>query len=234
MNPSTGSGAETPIQVYLDEVAARLYGPRRARTRILAELRDGLEQAVADRTDRGEPAGRAATAATAEFGAPDVVTAAFAGELATAYARQTLITYVATGPLVGICWLLLLHPDPWRTGLAASITAIPVLPLIAAGLATSAGALATTGRLMRWLPETSPGRALAATATVAGLTMAGDLIIIGVAGHSGFLTRPLAVIAVTAGLARIAYSLRTILSVGTWPRRPALGLKHLLRRRTTG
>jgi len=202
---------EAPIRTYLDRVAAALHGPRRLRSRILAELHDGLDQAVAYRTARGEPAGRAAADAIAEFGGPEVVAAAFAGELATAYARRTLILFVVTGPLVGIWWLLLLRPEPWRTGLVALIVAIPVLPLILAGLATAAGTLATTGRLMRWLPETGPGRALVATIAVAGLAPAGDLAIIGVAAHSGRLAGPLAVIAVAAGLTRIGCSLHTLL-----------------------
>jgi hypothetical protein len=40
-------------------------------------------------------------------------------------------------------------PRPWRTGLVALILAIPVISLIR----IVATALATTGRLMRWLPE---------------------------------------------------------------------------------
>ena len=220
MNPPAGAALTTPIRAYLDEVAAGLTGPRRVRARILAELRDGLEQAVADRTAPGEPADQATATVIAEFGRPDVVAAAFAEELATAYARRTLITYVVTGPLVGIWWLMLLHPDPWRTSLAALLTAVPVIPLITAGLAAAAGTLATTGRLMRWLPETRPDRALIATATVAGLILAGDLFIIEVAAHSGTLTRPLAVIALSGSLTRIGYSLRTVVNAST--RRRAL------------
>ncbi|MFI5891095.1 permease prefix domain 1-containing protein [Actinoplanes sp. NPDC051513] len=219
MNPPVGSVAETSVRIYLDQVAAGLRGPRRARSRILAELRDGLDQAVADRTARGEPTGQAAATAIAEFGGPGMVAAAFSGELATAYSRRALTMFVVTGPLVGIWWFLLLRPDPWRTGVAALIAAIPVVPLIVAGLATAAGTLATTGRLMRWLPETGPGRALAATATVAGLTLTGDLAVIGSAAHSGGLTRLLAVIAVAAGLARIGVSLHVLVEAGALRRR---------------
>ena len=147
MNPAAGTAVEIPIRAYLDEVAAALRGPRRRRERILTELRDGLEEAVAARTAGGQPADRAAVLAIAEFGSPDVVAAAFAGELATGFARRTLSAYVATGPLVGIWWLLLLRPDPWRAGLAALLTAIPVVPLIAVGLVAAAGTLAATGRL---------------------------------------------------------------------------------------
>ena len=38
---------------YLSDVAAQLYGPRRRREAILAELRDGLEQATEDNIAAG-------------------------------------------------------------------------------------------------------------------------------------------------------------------------------------
>jgi hypothetical protein len=56
-----------------------------------------------------------------------------------------MAAYIITGPLVGIWWLLLLHPYLWRTGLIALLVAIPVIPLIAIAIATAATALATTG-----------------------------------------------------------------------------------------
>jgi hypothetical protein len=194
--------AEAPLRAYLDQVAGGLHGPRRRRARILAELRDGLGEAVTDRLAEGLPPHRAVTAAIAAFGTPGKVAAAFAGETATAYARRTLAGYLATGPLVGIWWLLLLHPD-WAAGPAALVTAIPVLPLVAAGLATAAGTLATTGRLMRWLPETGPRRALAATAGVASLAAAGDLLVIAIYLLSGLPAGTIAAVATTASLLRI-------------------------------
>lgn len=216
MTPPAGAAVEAPIRAYLDQVAAGLHGPRRQRARILAELRDGLTEAIAA---RGEPGAQAAAGAIAQFGPPEAVAAAFAGELATGFARRTLITYVATGPLVGIWWLLLLRPDPWHTGLAALLAAIPVLPLVGVAVVTAAGTLATTGRLMRRLPEASPRRALVATLAVAGLTAAGDLLIIGVAARSGALAGPLAGLAVAAGLARLGYGGRTLTQAAALLRR---------------
>ncbi|MEU8611148.1 hypothetical protein AB0C29_24490 [Actinoplanes sp. NPDC048791] len=106
--------------------------------------------------------------------------------------------------------LLLLRPDPWRTGLIALLIAIPVIPLIAVALATAAGTVATTGRLMRRLPEAGPGRALTAMATVLNLTLTGDLLVIGVAAHAAALTGALAVIAMAGSLIRIGCSVRTL------------------------
>lgn len=195
---------------YLADLATRLHGPRRRRDVILAELRDGLDHATEDHIAVGLPPDQAATAAITQFGTPQAVADAFGGELATAYARRTIAWYLATGPLVGIWWLLLLHPSPWRTGPIALLAAIPVIPLIAIAIATAAATVATTGHLMRWLPEASPPRALAATAAIAALCIIGDLTVITVLLLSGMPTRLLAASAVAASLTRIACGITTV------------------------
>jgi hypothetical protein len=113
------NAAEPRLAAYLTEVAARLHGPRHRRAQILAELHDGLDDAVADHVRDGLAPEEAADAALGGFGTPAEVAAAFAGELAVAYARRTLAWFLVTGPLVGIWWLLLLQPQPWRTGVVA-------------------------------------------------------------------------------------------------------------------
>jgi hypothetical protein len=192
------------LAAYLADLAARLRGPRRRREAILAELSDGLNQAAQDHRAAGLTPDQAATAAIAQFGTPQAVADAFGGELATAYARRTIVWFIATGPLVGIWWLLLLHPSPWRTGLIALLAAIPVIPLIAIAIVTAGGTFATTGRLMRWLPETGPHRALAATKTIAALCIIGDLTVITMFLASGTPTRALGLVAIAASLTRIA------------------------------
>ena len=140
----------------------------------------------------------------------------FDAELATAFARRTIAIFILTGPLVGIWWLLLLHAAPWRTGVLASLIAIPALPLIALAIATAAGTFATTGRLMRWLPETGATRALAAAATIATLCVACDLTVLGVlAVHlaTGWHhSVPLMAVAATASILRIAAAITAIRS----------------------
>lgn len=191
---------------YLAEVAARLHGPRRRRAAVIEELRDGLDQAVTDDLARGHTADEATTAAIDQFGEPRAVADAFAGELATAYARRTIALYLLSGPLVGIWWLLLLRPQPWRVGLVALLAAIPVLPLIALAVLTGAGTLATTGRLMPWLPETGPRRAVAAAKAVACLALIGDVTLIIMLAISGPPVRPLTTIALAGSLVRITAS----------------------------
>jgi hypothetical protein len=203
------AGDET-LAAYLTDVAARLHGPRRRRTAILAELSDGLHHAAHDHRAAGQAPERAATTAIARFGTPQAVADAFAGELATAYARRTIIWFIATGPSVGVWWLLLLHPTPWRTGLVALLTAIPVIPLIAVAIATAAGIVATTGRLMRWLPETSPRRALAATIAVATLCLISDLTIITMFVTSGMPPRALGAVSIAASLTRVFCGITTV------------------------
>jgi hypothetical protein len=200
------------IDAYLDEVATHLRGPRGRRARILAELRDGLEAAVADE----------GPAAITRFGAPTAVASAFAAELSIAYARRALALYVATGPLVGIWWLLLLHPTPWHHSLTALVVAIPVIPLVAAGLAAAATTFATTGRLIRWLPEASAHGAATAVLAVAGLTVAGDVTIVGVHLASDAPATPLGIVAVAASLTRIVVSLVIVRRAAALRRRAAI------------
>ncbi len=219
--------ADPRLAEYLTEVAARLHGPHRRRTRILTELHDGLDEAVAQHARNGLAPERAADAAISRFGTPAEVSAAFAGELAVAYARHTLAWFLATGPLVGIWWLLLLQPPPWRTGPAALLAAIPVLPLIGVAVATAMGAFATTGRLMRWLPEATPLRALSATLAVVTLAVAGDATLIAIYASSAPPARPVGYLAVTASLIRIACS-------GVTVRHLRRGMRQLTPRRGSG
>ena len=207
---STGTRPKDALAAYLSGIAAQLHGPRRRRKAILTELRDGLEQATEDSIAAGLAPDRAAAAAITQFGNPYAVADAFGGELKTAYARRTIAWLIATGPLVGIWWLLLLHPSPWRISLIAFVAAMPVIPLIIAAIATAGGTLATTGRLMRWLPETGPRRALAATIAIAMLCMIIDLTMITMIMVSGAPSRPLMIIAFAASLTRVVYSITTV------------------------
>ena len=98
-------------------------------------------------------------------------------------------------------------------GLAAFLAALPVLPVIAVAVVVGVGTLATTGRLMRWVPETSPGRALAVTVAIASLTMLSDATLIAIAWLSVSPVRPLLFLAIGASSARIACSVVTLAHV---------------------
>ena len=197
-----------------------MRGPRRRRQLILAELRDGLDQAISEKVSAGLPEKRAVRTAIAQFGTPQVVADTFAGELATAYARRTIGWFIVTGPLVGIWWLHLLEAHPWRVSVFAFLAVIPVIPLIAVAILTAAGTLASTGRLMRWVPEASPQRALIATIIVAALALAADLTVITIYALSDAPANALAIPAIAASLIRSACSLMTI--------RHATNMRHRL------
>jgi hypothetical protein len=203
---NANQSVQTSFAAYLGEVATHLFGPRRHRERILAELRDGLDQSVADRRASGLSEDQAVMAAIDEFGRPRTVADAFAVELAVADARRTLAWFIATGPLVGVWWLLLLDVRPWHTGAVALLVALPVVPLIVVALATAGGAFAGTGRLMRWLPEMGARRAVGASITVAALAIAGDVLVLAVYGRSALGVWPLGTVAVTASLVRVVCS----------------------------
>jgi hypothetical protein len=209
-------GPTSALEGYLGELSARLRGPRAVRTRVLAEIRDGLSETVDAHIADGLPPDAAATAAIAQFGDPATVARSFTPELATASARRTIAAFISTGPVVGIWWLLLLHPAPWHGGVIAAVIAIPALPLIVLAIATAAGTFATTGRLIRWLPETPALRALTAAIAIAALCVAADLTVLGVlAAHlaaGGHLPGPLIAAAVTASTVRIAAALTAIRS----------------------
>ena len=106
--------------------------------------------------------------------------------------------------------MALIHDLGMNVEIPGLLAAIPALPLIALAVATAAGTFATTGRLMRWLPETGPHRALVATAAIATLCVIGDITVITMFAMSAAPARPLAVIAVAASLTRVACSIIVI------------------------
>lgn len=233
MSTPPTAGTQARSDTYLREIAAHLHGPRRRRAQILAELSDGLDQAIADQNAAGLPIEDATTVAIARFGTPVAVADAFAAELTIAYARKVLAWFVVTGPLVGIWWLLLLHPAPWHGSLIALVTAIPVIPLVAAGLAAAATTFATTGRLIRWLPEASARRAASAVLAVAGLAIAGDLAIVGVYLASDSPAAPLGIVAIAASLTRVGVSLVIAHRAAALQRHGAIPARSPVRRRDT-
>ncbi len=205
--------ADAVLASYLDEVSRRLFGPRGRRDRIVAEIRDGVEDAVDARVGRGQDPDTALTAAMADFGAPHQIAAAFAPELAIGYARRTLAWYVATGPLVGVWWLAALWPRHGQ--LADALAAIPVRPLIGVAVVTAAAIAATTGRAMRWLPEAGPRVALIVVAALAGVVAGVDLTMLVRFGATVIGSgSAVGAVAVAASLARFCCTAMVLSRVG--------------------
>jgi len=219
----TGSGR---VEAYLSEVAAALPGPARARARddIIAELRGGLLDATDAYQATGHSPEEAATAATAEFGDPRQVAAAFGPELAARQARRLARDLIITGPLVGLLWAAaasasnigIRHAPPWEWhGMPpATIVAIPVfgaafLTFTCAALVT----LAATGPLARWLP--AGPRLAPAAAAIAGFGAAAADVAVFILLASKLATTPAALapapalIAATASLTRLTLARRS-------------------------
>lgn len=91
---------------YLAELKCRLPGGRRYRARVLAEVADGLTCAVLDRTGAGAAPAATAREVVAEFGDPRRLAAAFARQLGPVTAHRVGLGLVATGPLVGLTWVV--------------------------------------------------------------------------------------------------------------------------------
>lgn len=198
--------AEPALQDYLDAVAARLVGPRPVRAAILHELGDGLQEAAGAHRARGAAAAAAVRSAVLEFGPPEVLAAAFAGELAGSRARRTVAAFLLTGPLVGLLWMAnLASPRWWPTGPEALRSAVPITPLIVAAVVTGVAVLAATGRLSRrlWVSERHLLRG--ALVVVAAATLV-DLALLVQAIHS-VAPSTVGVLAVTASLVRLGFSL---------------------------
>jgi hypothetical protein len=174
---------EPGIAAYLDAVAGRLVGPRAPRRAILDELRDGLHEAAAAHHRRGVPAADALAAALREFGSPAALAAGFAGELAIVRARRTTAAYLATGPLIGLCWLSAIIPTGWwQRDPIALLHAIPVLPLIAVAAVAGVLVLAATGPVGSRLRQ--PGRdGLTGALVIIAAASLGDVIMLATAAH---------------------------------------------------
>jgi hypothetical protein len=167
------AGAEPAAQL-LDRIAGRLRGPAALRRDLLAELRDGVDDAVTAHLDRGLPADEAERAAVADFGDPDVVRAECQRELTAVQARRTAVTLCVTLPVVELLWTW------WYPALAGvnhqlshdAAGPFAVLPLVEAVVAwTAAGAALHQAYLL------ARGRGVAASAVVAALAVAAVVLI---------------------------------------------------------
>jgi len=200
------------IDSYLADLGARLDGPAHARAEVLEEIRFGLDDSVEQFTSRGLGAPDAAQTAVSELGPAAAVADAFAGELAIVHARRVLRMLLIAGPVVGIWWFLLLAPDQWQSRPGLLIAAIPALPIVAAAVATAVLVLATTGTLIRWVPESTPVRAVTLAALVGLSCIVGDVTVLTVllirfaTGSTDSLSFGIAAVAVLASVIRLPFA----------------------------
>jgi hypothetical protein len=217
------AAADRLLEDWLAAVAARLPSLARTRQAAVAELRDGLHEALAAHRARGLAAMPAAQATLAEFGDPGQVARAFAPELAAAHARRVALTLARTGPVLGALWVtaLVVSPlskpltadsvTPWRWPwlLPSPWAGLPLLGLVlVVGIPAAVLAVLAAGRLSRWLP-TGPRftPTAAAAAALAGMTV--DLALLGMLSAQALIAPSQlawapAILAAGASLTRLA------------------------------
>lgn len=201
------------VERYLGEVTARLPGPAKAHHGILAELRTGLLDAADSYRSAGLTADQAAKEAVREFGDPGEVADGFRVEIAADQARHVVIVLLATGPLVGLLWIVTALAGHLPIEVRSSQGPGMGLPLVAVAVVVTAWAallgIATTGRLTRWLPA-QPRQAPTAAAVAGFGAMGADalglaLLAVELATTPGRLSPHLAMLlATTAAVASVA------------------------------
>jgi hypothetical protein len=221
--------ADRLVEAWLAELAAGLHGPARARTAVVAELRDGLLEAVDSYRAEGLAPVEAARAAVDEFGEPAAIATAFAAELAARQARRTAVALIGTGPLVGLLWgaamassHLLAHPaqpgPPWtwpQLPVALRMVCALLAAVLVVGVPAGLFAVAATGRVSRWLPRPARHARLAPTAaaTLGVAALAADVIVLTTVSTMAIVTpgrlvwAP-AIVAALASLTRLVLNAR--------------------------
>jgi hypothetical protein len=158
-----------PVAAHVAELDRVLRGPAAVRADVLAEVRDGLEDAAAAHRAEGAPAGEAAARAVAEFGTVADLAPLYQAELTTAQVRRTALVAGLLFPAMLLGWDLL-----WRSGLAwpssgPAPAVVGVLARVQDVLSATAAALALLVLLATLRRRVRP-RLLAAVAAGAALT----------------------------------------------------------------
>lgn len=169
-------GRNDPVEEYVTTLDAALHGPARAKSRMVAEVRDGLTDTVAALRHRGVPYEHATRQAVKEFGPADDLAESCQRELTIAQVQHTARAVALTAPFLIACWYLAqnagdIHDSPVQR--TARLLALHLASVSGLAVLLAAAALAATGTLARWLP--TPQRlplTVAWTGTTASVSMA--------------------------------------------------------------
>jgi hypothetical protein len=151
------TAAFDPVGAHVAELDRVLHGPAAVKRSMIAEVRDGLADAVAAHRDRGLDPQRAAAAAVHEFGSVHEVAPLLQEELTARQGRRTAQLIVVAFPALLLAWDALWMmgngwsgpPSPTVTALSRAVDVLTVLITLAAVVLL----LATfrDGRLPRWV-----------------------------------------------------------------------------------
>ncbi|MFS8201093.1 permease prefix domain 1-containing protein [Streptomyces sp. CWNU-52B] len=178
-----------PVEDYVASLSAALHGPARAKARMVAEVREGLTDAVSEHTREGLTYQRAASRAMREFGTTDELVVSWQQELTIAQARHTARAVALALPFVITCWYLVRNSYYSQDGQlprTAQLLAVHLAGVAAGAALLAAATLAATGTLARWLP--TPDRlplTVAWVGTTASVAMAIATLALAVASALG-------------------------------------------------
>jgi hypothetical protein len=163
-----------PVSAHVAELDHALRGPAAVKRSMIAEVRDGLADAVADHRDRGLDPERAAAAAVREFGSVREVAPLLQEELTARQGRRTAFLLLLSFPAMLLAWDLL-----WKTGRGWSAPPTPTVSTLARAVDVLTVLIAAAALAL--LLATFRGRPLPRWVT--GLT--GLVAALGVAGCGG-------------------------------------------------
>ncbi|WP_407562953.1 permease prefix domain 1-containing protein [Streptomyces sp. 184] len=181
---ASGARERSAIEDHLAALDAALSGPARVKSRMLAEVRDGLTDAADAHAEAGAPSRTAAAArAVRDFGTVAEVGPAFQRELTIAQARQTARAVALVVPFLMACWYLVgatAEDAGGRLPGAVHVLAANLGGLAAVAALLAAGSLAATGAVSRRLatPRQLP-LVVAWTGTTAAVAFAVSALTLG-------------------------------------------------------
>ncbi|MCK8678385.1 permease prefix domain 1-containing protein [Streptomyces lichenis] len=174
------------IDRHMAELGRSLRGPRRLRADLLAEARDGLEDAAAAYREAGLDREDAERRAVADFGPVRLIAPGYQSELGLAEGRRTALLICAVLTAQPVAWWLLDR----LFGAGPSGPGGPVFPLVdalarwsgtaAVALALAVACAAGAGLPRRLTPPRLSPRRLVRTAGVLAFAVCGFFAVLGV------------------------------------------------------
>ena len=160
------------VDAYLTTLENALHGHPRDKSRLLSELRDGLDDATAAHAAAGLPPSEASMEALRGFGSVEELAQACQPELSVRQVRRTARAVLLTVPALIAFWHVVLGSQSGHLPRAAVLLGEHLAGLAATTAALCALALLVTGSLSRWLRTP---RRLPMLIAVAGIVSAAAL-----------------------------------------------------------
>jgi hypothetical protein len=189
-----------PVAAHVAALERVLRGPTALRRDVLAEVRDGLEDAAQAHRTSGAGAEQAATRAVAEFGPVAELAPLYQAELTTAQVRRTALVAVLLFPALLLGWDLLKHSGLAWPAAGPVPAAVPVLARVQDVLSATTAGLALAV-LLATLRRRARPRLLAAVA--AGVALGGTVLCVGTAVVMNVANGPAAVAMLTGSPAAV-------------------------------